>query len=79
MKKFILATAAAMIATLGYAHAAEAGWRHHNHFGGFNIVIDAPRYVVDDYGYEGGDCYVKKTVRYNRYGERVVKKVQYCD
>ena len=34
---------------------------------------------VYDYGYEGGDCYVKKTVRYNRYGERVVKKVQYCD
>ncbi|MDB5553866.1 MAG: hypothetical protein JWL86_3850 [Rhizobium sp.] len=78
MKKFILATAAAMIATLGYAHVAEAGWRHHNnHFGTFNIVIVAPRYVVDDYGY--GDCYVKKTVRYNRYGERVVKKVKFCD
>ncbi|MDB5553864.1 MAG: hypothetical protein JWL86_3848 [Rhizobium sp.] len=80
MNKIILASTAAIIATLGFASASEAGWRHHNrHFGHFNVVIDAPRYVVDDYGYEGGDCYVKKTVRYNRYGERVVKKVQFCD
>ena len=81
MKKFILATAAAMIATLGYAHIAEAGWRHHNrHFGHFNVVIDAgPRYVVDDYGYDGGDCYVKKSKHYNRYGELVIRKVRICD
>ena len=83
MKKIILASTAAIIATLGFASASEAGWRHHNrHFGGFNVVIDAgPRYVVDDYGYDDGygECYVKKTKRYNRYGELVIKKVQICD
>ena len=81
MNKIILASTAAIIATLGFASASEAGWRHHNrHFGHFNLVIDAgPRYVVDDYGYDGGDCYVKKTKRYNRYGELVIKKVQICD
>ena len=83
MNKIILASTAALIATLGFASASEAGWRHHNrHFGGFNVVIDAgPRYVVDDYGYDDGygECYVKKTKRYNRYGELVIKKVQICD
>ena len=83
MKKIILASTAAIIATLGFASASEAGWRHHNrHFGGFNVVIDAgPRYVVDDYGYDDGygECYVKKTKRYNRYGELVIKRVQICD
>ena len=83
MKKIILASTAAIIATLGFASASEAGWRHHNrHFGGFNVVIDSgPRYVVDDYGYDDGEgeCYVKKTKRYNRYGELVIKKVQICD
>ena len=81
MKKIILASTAAIIATLGFASASEAGWRHHNrHFGAFDVVIDAgPRYVVDDYGYDDGACYVKKTKRYNRYGELVIKKVQICE
>ena len=81
MNKIILASTAAIIATLGFASASEAGWRHHNrHFGHFNLVIDAgPRYVVDDYGYDGGDCYVKKSKRYNRYGELVIRKVRICD
>jgi len=80
MNKIILASATAIIATLGFTSVSEAGWRHHNrHFGHFSVVIDAPRYVVDDYGYDAGDCYAKKTKRYNRYGELVIKKVQICD
>jgi hypothetical protein len=81
MKKFILATAAAMIATLGYAHVAEAGWRHHNNNFGFNIVVDSgPRYVVKDYGYDDEpECFWKKTTKYNRYGELVIRKVQICE
>ena len=81
MNKIILASAAAIIATLGFASASEAGWRHHNrHFGHFNLVIDAgPRYVVDDYGYDEPDCYVRKVKKINRYGELVIKKVQVCD
>jgi hypothetical protein len=80
MKKIILASTAAMLATMSFASVSEAGWRHrHNHFGGFNVVIDAPRYVVDDYGYDEPECYVKKTKRYNKYGELVIRKVQICD
>lgn len=77
MTKIILASTAAILATLSLATVSEAGWRHRNHFG-FNLVIDAPRYVVEDYGYEP-TCYVKKVKKINRYGELVVKKVQVCD
>lgn len=83
MTKIILASTAAIIATLSFASASEAGWRHRNHFGHFNVVIDArPTYVVDDYDYgydDEGECYIRKTKRYNRYGELVIKKVQVCD
>jgi hypothetical protein len=79
MTKILLASAAAVLATLSFASTSQAGWRHHNHFGAFNVVIDAPRYVVDDYGYDEPTCYVSKTKHYNRYGELVVKKVRVCD
>ena len=80
MTKIILASTAAIIATLSFATASEAGWRHrNNHFGHFNVVIDAPRYVVDDYGYDEPECYVRKTKKINRYGELVIKKVQVCN
>jgi hypothetical protein len=80
MTKIILASTAAVIATLSFATASEAGWRHrNNHFGHFNVVIDAPRYVVDDYGYDEPECYVRKIKKINRYGELVIKKVQVCD
>ena len=80
MTKIILASTAAIIATLSFATASEAGWRHrNNHFGHFNVVIDATRYVVDDYGYDEPECYVRKTKKINRYGELVIKKVQVCN
>jgi hypothetical protein len=80
MTKIILASTAAVIATLSFATASEAGWRHrNNHFGHFYVVIDAPRYVVDDYGYDEPECYVRKIKKINRYGELVIKKVQVCD
>ena len=78
MTKIILASTAAIIATLSFATASEAGWRHRNHFG-LNIVVDSPRYVVDDYGYDGPDCYWVRKEKINRYGELVIKKVQVCD
>jgi len=79
MTKIILASTAAVIATLSFATASEAGWRHRNHYG-LNIVVDAgPRYVVDDYGYDEPTCYWVKKEKINRYGELVIKKVQVCD
>ena len=79
MTKIVLASTAAIIATLSFATASEAGWKHRNHFGHFNVVIDAPRYVVDDYGYDEPECYVRKIKKINRYGELVIKKVQVCE
>ena len=82
MTKIILASTAAIIATLSFATASEAGWRHrNNHFGHFNVVIDAPRYVVNDIGYDDdeGECYMRKIKKINRYGELVIKKIQVCD
>lgn len=82
MKKIILASAATLIAALSFASVSEAGYRwHHGHrfHGGFDLVLDAPRYVEDDYGYEDSDCYFKKVRKFNRYGELVVKRVQVCD
>ncbi|MCB1446943.1 MAG: hypothetical protein KDJ87_14435 [Rhizobiaceae bacterium] len=79
MTKIILASTAAILTVLSFASVSEAGWRHRNHFGHFSVVIDTPRYVVDDYGYEDAECYVKKIRRYNRFGDLVVKKVQVCD
>ena len=79
MTKIILTSTAIILATLSLASTSEAGWRHRNHFG-LNIVVDAgPRYVVDDYGYDEPDCYIRTTKKINRYGELVIKKVQVCD
>jgi len=78
MTKIILASTAAIIATLSFTTVSEAGWRHRNHFG-LNIVVDAgPRYVVRDY-YDAPDCYWVRKEKINRYGELVIKKVQVCD
>jgi len=80
MTKIILASTAAIIATLSLATTSEAGRRHRNHFGAFNVVIDAsPRYVVEDYGYDEPECDVRKVKKINRYGELVIKKIQVCD
>ena len=78
MTKILLASTAAAITTLSFATTSEAGWRHRNHFG-FDIVVDAQRNVVDDYGDDARDCYWVRKERINRYGELVIRKVQVCD
>lgn len=78
MTRIILASSAAIIATLSFATSTQAGWRHRDSFG-LNIVIDAgPRYVVRDH-YGEPDCYWVRKEKINRYGELVVRKVQVCD
>ena len=54
-------------------------WHHHHHhhhhhgvFPGFGITV-APR------AYYGGNCYIRRQVYINRWGERVVRRVQVCD
>jgi hypothetical protein len=46
---------------------------HHGFFPGFGITV-APR-VYD----EGPDCYIRRRVVINRWGERVVRRIRVCD
>jgi len=56
-------------------------WHHHHHhhhhhqhgFGGFGITIAPPVYGG------GPDCYIRRRVVVNRWGERVVRRVRVCD
>ena len=79
MKKLVLDTLAALVATVSLSSVAEAGWRwrhhgwhghHHNRYWGPRIVI-RPAYY-NDY------CFVKKTKRYDDYGNVYIKRVKVC-
>lgn len=53
---------------------------HHHQFGGFGFggIIGGPRvYSAPDY--YGEDCYIRRQVIINRWGERVVRRVRVCD
>ena len=76
MKKFIIGSLAALVATVSLASTADAGWRHrhggwHNrhHWG---VVVVSPRYY-------GDYCFVKKVKRYDDWGNVYVKRVRICD
>ncbi|HXD46983.1 MAG TPA: hypothetical protein VN655_17805 [Pseudolabrys sp.] len=47
---------------------------HHHHHGGFTFGFGIAPPV-----YYGRDCYIRREVHYNRYGERVVRRVRVCD
>lgn len=78
MKKFLIAAAAAVVATVSLSTVAEAGWRHrhhgwHGHYHGYwgpRIVIRPV--VYDDY------CFVKKVRRYDRWGNMYIKRIRIC-
>ena len=77
MKKFIIGSLAALVATVSLASTADAGWRwrhhggwrHHNHWG---VVVVSPRYY-------GDYCFVKKIKRYDDWGNVYIKRVRICD
>jgi hypothetical protein len=46
---------------------------HHGFFPGFGITVAPPVYD------EGPDCYIRRRVVINRWGERVVRRVRVCD
>jgi hypothetical protein len=48
---------------------------HHRHgfFPGFGITVAPPVYD------EGPDCYIRRRVVINRWGERVVRRIRVCD
>ena len=48
---------------------------HHQHHTGFLFVFG----LAAPHAYYGGDCYVRRVVHINRWGERVVRRVRVCD
>jgi hypothetical protein len=77
MKKFILGSIAALVATVSLASAAEAGWKHRHHHHGWKrhhwgVVVVSPRYY-------GDYCFVKKIKRYDDWGNVYIRKVRICD
>ena len=80
MKKLILGTIAALVATVTLTSGAEAGWKWHNHgwnhgwhhgyWGGPRIVIRPAFY--SDY------CFVKKVREYDEFGNLYIKRVRVC-
>jgi len=48
---------------------------HHHHHHGFRFGFGIAAPPV----YYGGDCYWRRTVHINRWGERVVRRVRVCD
>ena len=86
MKKILIVAAAAIVTTMSFASVSEAGWRHRHHNGAYlaggialGLVLGATnRYADDDYGYER-ECFTKKRVKYNRWGERVVTIRKICN
>ena len=73
-----IAAAAAVTIAFASAGPADAAWRHgrhHHHHGWWG----APRVIVGGpYAYDYGGCFVRKHVRINRWGERVVRRVRVC-
>ncbi len=80
MKKLLLATIVTITTVVAFAAPSEAShrWRHghwNGHHRAFGFVVDVGPGYYDD----GGDCYIKKVRRYDRYGNLYVKKVTVCE
>ncbi|MBO0662636.1 hypothetical protein LQ948_07535 [Jiella sp. MQZ9-1] len=88
MRKFLIASAVALAASLGAGAAAQAASvnvqigtrdhyvpRHHHRMERYHT----PRktVVIREGRRNHADCYIKKTVKY-RHGERIVKRVRIC-
>jgi hypothetical protein len=56
-----------------YHHHHHHHHHHHGFFGGFGLRIGPPAYAY------GGDCYIRRQVYINRWGERVIRRVRVCD
>jgi hypothetical protein len=81
MKKLVIGTLAALVATVSLSSVAEAGWRwnhhgwhngwHHGYWGGPRIVIRPAFY--------GDYCFVRKVKEYDDYGNVYIRRVRVCD
>jgi hypothetical protein len=80
MKKFVIGTLAALVATVSLSTVAEAGWRrHHGWHGHRHHYWGGPRIVIRPAYYYGGYCFVEKVKRYDDWGNVYIKRVRICD
>jgi hypothetical protein len=77
MKKLILGTLAALIATASLSSVAEAGWRHHGWRGHWGYW-GGPRIVIRP-AYYNNYCFVKKIREYDDYGNLYIRRVRVCN
>ena len=80
-----LAVAVAVMAT---PNAAQARWGHHwgggwgpGFVGGLAVgsALATPYYYGGPYAYDyGPDCYIRRRVYINRFGERIIRHVRLC-
>lgn len=78
LRNLTIAAVAGVGLAVGTSGAANAQWGWHHHhwhhwWGGPRLIVSTPAY-----GYVPG-CIVRRTVHFNRWGERVVRRVRVCD
>jgi hypothetical protein len=91
LRKIAVATTAALVMVIASTAAptsAEARWAHHGGWGwapGFaggvivGSALAAPYYYGGPYAYDyGPDCYIRRQVHVNRFGEEVIRRVRVC-
>lgn len=84
MKKFVIASVAALIAATSFASVASAdvvvkyrnGW--HRPHRAVVVVRPAPRVWIAPRVVIRDDCYTKKVRRVNDWGDVVIKRVRVC-
>lgn len=82
----VAATVAIAGAAIGTSAPAMAQYRHHHwHGGGWGpgfgagLAFGAAPYYYRGGPYAYGDCYIRRQVVINRFGERIVRRVRVCD
>lgn len=80
LQKIGLATVTAAGLALGTASAANADWDHGRHRGWEQGRHHGwyHRGWRGHFAY-GGDCFVRRTVHINRFGERIIRRVRVCN
>ena len=93
MRRIAIAALATLGIAAASAGPANAQWHHHggfHHFGGFHhgfhhhfgprfgfaVGFGAPYYAP--YAYSGPDCFIRRRIFINRFGEQVIRRVRVC-
>ena len=78
-KTAIAAVAVAVVATGSITATTGSANAHHREWGISINLGTLKDKITRDRGYDDEECWTEKRVRYNRYGDRIVKRVRICD